>query len=158
MSRGWRGLVAAEALAGLGGLVISAYLTAVHYSSLPLACSVSGPVNCERVLTSPYAIIAGSTLPTSAAGVPWFAISLALALLQLRRPWAIVPAWLHLGWAAAGLVVVLYLVFVEIVRLGALCAWCTAAHALVLLTLLIAMYRLQLLVEAGGGEARLTPE
>jgi uncharacterized membrane protein len=35
--------------------------------------------------------------------------------------------------------VVLYLVFIEIVKLGAICLWCTVAHVLVLLIFLIAV-------------------
>jgi uncharacterized membrane protein len=92
---------------------------------------VSGPVNCELVLTSPYAIVAATTIPTSAAGILWFAIS---ALLWTRR-----AGWTQVAWSAIGMAVVLYLVFIEIVKLGAICLWCTVAHVLVLLIFLIAV-------------------
>jgi uncharacterized membrane protein len=36
---------------------------------------------------------------------------------------------------------VLYLVFIEIVRIGAICVWCTAAHILVLGIFLVAVSR-----------------
>jgi uncharacterized membrane protein len=45
----------------------------------------------------------------------------------------------QLAWSAIGILTVLYLVFIEIVRLGAICLWCTAAHVLVLATFLIAV-------------------
>lgn len=121
-------LAVALSLAGVG---VSIYLTALHYSGFAPACPATGVVNCEAVLTSPYAVIAGTSVPTSAAGIAWFAISAVLWLRPYGR--------LQLAWSAVGLATVLYLVFVEIVRLGAICLWCTAAHVLVLALLLIAV-------------------
>jgi uncharacterized membrane protein len=46
---------------------------------------------------------------------------------------------LQLAWSALGLVTALFLVYVEIVQLGAICIWCTAAHILVLVIFLIAV-------------------
>jgi uncharacterized membrane protein len=120
-------------LASVAGLAISVYLTVVHYSTIPLACPASGVVNCEQVLTSPYAVIGGSGLPTSAAGIIWFAVSAGLALIDRRRA--------QLAWSSIGLATVLFLVYVEIAQLGAVCLWCTAAHAMVLLIFLIALPR-----------------
>jgi uncharacterized membrane protein len=117
--------------ASVAGVAISVYLTVVHYAGFAPACPVSGPINCEAVLSSPFAVVAGTTIPTSAAGIVWFAISAALSLRPLGRT--------QLGWSALGLFAVLYLVFIEIVRIGAVCLWCTAAHVLVLLIFLIAL-------------------
>jgi uncharacterized membrane protein len=47
------------------------------------------------------------------------------------------------AWALAGLLAVLYLVYVEIVRLHTICAWCTALHVLILLMFLITLVQLQ---------------
>ncbi len=118
-------------LASVAGIAISVYLTVVHYSTIPLACPANAVVNCEQVLSSRYAVIGGSAMPTSVAGIVWFAISAGLALLRWRRP--------LLAWAAVGLLTALFLVYVEIVQLGAVCIWCTAAHALVLLIFLTAL-------------------
>lgn len=122
-------------LASLAGLAISVYLTVVHYSTVPLACPASAVVNCEQVLSSRYAVIGESGIPTSAAGIVWFAVSAALVLLRRRRA--------LLAWSSIGLATALFLVYVEIVRLGAVCIWCTAAHAMVLLIFLIALPRVQ---------------
>ena len=113
------------------GIVVSIYLTVLHYVGVAPACPVSGPVNCEAVLSSPYAVIGGTSIPTSAAGIVWFAISAVLSLRSL--------GWVQLAWSTLGLLTVLYLVFIEIVRLGALCLWCTAAHILVLAIFLLAL-------------------
>jgi uncharacterized membrane protein len=116
---------------GVAGGAISIYLTVLHYAGAVPACPASGTISCEAVLSSSYAVIAGTSVPTSALGIVWFAIS---ALLWTR------PAgWMQLGWSAAGLLAVLYLVFVEIVVLGAICLWCTAAHLLVVALFLIAV-------------------
>jgi uncharacterized membrane protein len=150
MGRVDRVLPALMALASLAGLGVSVYLTTVHYSAIPLVCTTSGTVNCERVLSSGYAVIAGSALPTSAAGIVWFAVSEALAIAQLTGRASRLMTRLQVAWSALGLLTVLFLVFVEIVILGAICLWCTAAHALVLATFLLAITMWQsAAVEAG---------
>jgi uncharacterized membrane protein len=106
-------------------------------------------INCEQVLSSPYAVIGGSSVPTSAAGIIWFALSALLVFELLRRPKPRL-ATAQLAWSAVGLVTVLYLVYVEIVQLGAVCVWCSAAHALVLLIFLIALPRPGLRAARGG--------
>ena len=113
---------------------MSIYLTAVHYAGTPLACPTGAVVNCEAVLSSPYALIPGTQLPTAAAGIVWFAASAVLWL----RPFSLI----HAVWSGVGLLTVLYLVFIEIVRLGVICIWCTAAHVLVVVIFLIAVTQL----------------
>lgn len=130
------------ALAAIGalGVALSIYLTVVHYARVPLICSTSGLINCERVLSSPYSSVAG--IPISAGGLIWFAVSGGLAALALwvRRE----PAWLQptqVVWSLFGLATVLYLVGVEALALGVICAWCTALHVLILTTLVLSVVR-----------------
>ena len=78
----------------------------------------------------------------------WFLVSggLASAAWRMQARTGVAPARLFLaqaGWGAIGLVTVLYLVYIEIVRLHAICEWCTAVHMLTLLTFLVALYRVQ---------------
>jgi len=120
-------------LASLAGAAISIYLTAVHYAGVPLACPSTAQISCEAVLSSRYAVLEGTNIPTSAAGIVWFAVS---AVLWTRR-----PSWPHMAWSVAGLLSVLTLVFIEIVVLGAICVWCTAAHVLVVAIAVIALSR-----------------
>ena len=126
----------AAAIAGVG---ISIYLTVVHYSAAPLVCSSGGLVNCERVLTSPYGVIAGTSIPTAAAGIVWFIVAAGLAGWRLAGAGG---RWrdAHLAWAAIGLATVLGLVYIEINRLGAVCAWCTGAHVCVVVTVLAVVW------------------
>jgi uncharacterized membrane protein len=129
-------LVFVAALAGLG---VSAYLTVVHYTSVPLVCTTSGAINCEQVLSSPYAVIAGTTLPTSAAGILWFTVTAVAAAMRWASSTSHVVARLQLAWSAIGLVTVVGLVFIEIVALGAICIWCSAAHVLVIAIFLLSL-------------------
>jgi uncharacterized membrane protein len=115
----------------VAGIAISIYLTLLHFAGVLPACVSSGPVNCEAVLSSPYSVVAGSSIPTSALGILWFALNAAA--------WTRKPGWILLGWSAVGLATVLYLIFIEIVVVGAVCLWCTAAHVLVVANLLLAM-------------------
>ena len=128
--------------AGVAGVAVSVYLTILHFAGFVPACPVTSHVNCEVVLSSQYGLIAGTTIPTSAAGIVWFAVSVVLWL----RPFG----WMQLAWSAIGLATVLYLVFVEIVQLGAICLWCTAAHLLVLFIFLLALMLWSERAEVGG--------
>jgi uncharacterized membrane protein len=134
----WQLPALAASVAGVG---VSIYLTVVHYSSIPLACPATAQINCEQVLSSAYGVIGGSAVPTSAAGIVWFAASALLAAgrlggrTELARP--------QLVWSALGLLTVLFLIYVEIVQLGAVCVWCSAAHVLVLLIFLISLQALR---------------
>lgn len=139
MGRRFRLLTAVSVLAALAGAAISVYLTVVHYSAVPLVCTTGATVNCELVLSSPNSVIAGSSFPTSAAGIVWFTVSAALAAVQLAGRAPAFVARSGVVWSVIGLATVVYLVFVEIVELGAICIWCTSAHALVVLIFLITL-------------------
>lgn len=125
----------------LAGAGIAIYLTSVHYELAPLACSESGFVNCTRVLSSSYSLVPGTSIPISVPGLAWNLVMLALAGLGLRLQ----AGWLRraqFAWSFAGMLTVLYLVYVEIVLLHNLCAWCTALHILILLMFLVTLARL----------------
>ena len=126
------------------GMADAIYLTLAHYNeSVTLVCSDSGFVNCTRVITSSYSYVPGTALPISLPGLAWCLVIALLALLGIflgaeRR-------WLRLAqfaWTLLGMLTVLYLVYVEIVLLHNLCAWCTALHVLILLMFLIAVAHL----------------
>jgi uncharacterized membrane protein len=130
-------------LAGVG-VGISLYLTAVHYQNAPLICSSSGLVDCARVLSSPYSVVAGTSVPISVPGLAWCLAIGALALARLRARAA--PRWLNMAqllWSLVGVLSALYLVYVEIVLLHTLCAWCTVLHVIILLVLLVTLVQFQ---------------
>jgi uncharacterized membrane protein len=134
-------LVLVLSLIGIG---IALYLTAVHYEHFPLLCSASGLVNCERVTSSPYSVLFGTTIPITVPGLGWAIISAALAIVGLRTrssPSSIFSRLVvaQFIWSLLGLLTVLYLVYVEIVLLHTICAWCTALHVVVLVLFLLTL-------------------
>lgn len=135
------------ALAGLvlaaAGLAVCAYLTVAHYATVPLACVTVGAVDCGAVTSSGFSLVPGTVIPITIPGLLWFGTSFAAFWLESGES---EPEWLplaHFGLAAAGVVVVLYLVYAEIVVINRICEWCTIVHLLVLGTFLIALRRLQ---------------
>ena len=141
-STGWD---RASFAASLAGLAITVYLSVQHYvAAIPLACSSSGMVNCERVLTSAYAAVLG--LPVAVWGAAWFAGAAPLSFLSAARAAASWPRYLTLGWVAVGAAVVLRLVYVELAVIGSICLWCTAVHVLV-----IGIFVIEVLAASGSG-------
>ena len=110
-------------VAALIGLAISIYLTIEHYSkSTSLACPDTGAINCLKVTTSRWATLAG--IPVAVLGLAFF---VGMTLLLLLPTWRIVAA-LRLAGAAVGVLMVLYLVYVELFKVDAICLWCTGVH------------------------------
>src|SRR5580704_6625962 len=106
---------------------IASYLTATHYADpSALACPDTGVVNCTLVTTSPESVVFG--IPVAVIGLVW-----ALAVLGLCLPWAwrAQAEWVdraRLLATGAGALMVVYLVYTELFRIGAICVWCTAIH------------------------------
>lgn len=109
-------------------LGIASYLTVAHYADpAALACPDTGIVNCTLVTTSSWSVILG--VPLAVLGLAW-----AAAMLGLSTPWAwrSRAPWVdrsRLALSGAGALMVLYLVYVELFRIGAICLWCTGMHA-----------------------------
>jgi uncharacterized membrane protein len=98
------------------GAAIAGYLTWVHYAELQPFC-VGGGGACERVQSSPYAKLAG--LPVAVLGLAGY-----LAVLgSLALPDRSVTAFLAL--VGAGFSV--YLTYVELAVVHAVCQWCVAS-------------------------------
>jgi uncharacterized membrane protein len=128
----------------LVGIGIASYLTLVHYANVPLACSSQGLVDCSRVLSSQYSVVPGTTVPITIPGLGWSLVMLVLAIAGLRS--TIYQRTIRLAelvWAGVGILTVLYLVYVELVRLHTICIWCTALHITILIMLLTAIVQFQ---------------
>jgi uncharacterized membrane protein len=111
----------------LVAVAVASYLTVAHYTDpTALACPDTGIVNCALVTTSSWSVVLG--LPLAVLGLVW-----AVVMTGLTVPWAwrLGAAWVdgaRVVVSGAGAVVVLYLVYVELFRIGAICLWCTAMH------------------------------
>ncbi len=120
----------ALALAGLG---VSTYLTITHYdSSVPLACSDKGVINCALVTSSAESMVFG-VLPVAVLGLAFYVFMTAAV-----SPWAWrlkfpALAWVRVASVIIGIGFVLYLVYTELFTLDAICLWCTSVHVLTFL-------------------------
>lgn len=113
------------------GVLVSAYLTYEHYTdSATLACSDNGAVNCLKVTTSPWSEILG--VPVAVTGLAYF---LVMAVLCAPLPFTRHLEALRLVGVAAGTLMVLWLIYVELFKVDAICLWCTAIHLITLLLL-----------------------
>jgi|BEDMetMinimDraft_2_1075160.scaffolds.fasta_scaffold08915_2 uncharacterized membrane protein len=125
--------------ASVAGVAIMLYLTVLHYlDSIPV-CPASGIINCEKVLTSQYSVVPGTSIPISVPGMFWFIVMGIIALSQLTRPSTFV---LQTGliWSIIGIATVFYLLNVELNLLNmSICIWCTAAHFLIVMCLLLSV-------------------
>jgi uncharacterized membrane protein len=110
--------LAAGALA-LAGAAIAGYLTWVHYAELEPFC-VGGGAACERVQNSRYADLAG--VPVAVLGLAGY-----LAILgSLTLPGAAGrSATAFVALVGAGFS--LYLTYVEVAVIEAICQWCVAS-------------------------------
>lgn len=113
------------------GLAVSAYLTYEHFTgSTTLACSDTGTVNCLKVTTSQWSVILG--VPVAVAGLAFYA---AMTLLCLPIS-AVTPLHLiRIAFCAIGMLMVLWLIYVELFKVGAICLWCTTIHVTTFLLL-----------------------
>jgi uncharacterized membrane protein len=113
------------------GLLLSAYLTYEHYTdSKTLACSDNGAVNCLKVTTSEWSEVAG--IPVAVAGLAFF---LVMALLCAPTRLAKDLGLLRLIGVFAGTATALWLIYVEIFKVEAICMWCTGVHVVTVLLL-----------------------
>jgi uncharacterized membrane protein len=118
---------AASLVLSLLAVAIGSYLTVAHYADPSvLACPDTGLVNCALVTTSSWSAIAG--VPLAVLGLGWAVVMTGVTVPWSWRSRALWLDRLRLGLSGAGAAMVLYLVYVELFRIGAICLWCTAMH------------------------------
>jgi uncharacterized membrane protein len=103
------------------GLGIATYLLAVRILGEAPAC---GPVKgCETVAASEYATVAG--VPVALFGV-LFSITLLAACLAWWRRGDRRALYVAYGLGLAGIVAVVYLTYLELFVIEAICVWCVS--------------------------------
>jgi uncharacterized membrane protein len=127
--RAGRAAVAVLALAGAG---IAAYLTYAHYRGIAPVCTSGG---CEVVQTSEYAKVVG--VPVAVVGLVGYLALFATALVP-----AVEAAAAGVAMALGGLGFALYLLYVQLAILDAVCIWCVASDVVMALLTIAAAARL----------------
>ena len=129
------------ALLSLAGLFISAYLYLYKLGKIgSLACGTGG---CETVQLSPWSRIAG--VDVALIGLLGYAGVLALTLAAVQpglvgRRW---PATLLAGLAGFGVLFTVYLTYLELFVIHAICRWCVASGFVILTIFIVALLDLR---------------
>jgi uncharacterized membrane protein len=130
--------VDASSVVALIGLAVSVYLTVEHFTaSTTLACPEGATINCAKVTSSQWSQILG--IPVAVLGLGYFVIMVALVSPVAWRRRGLDPV--RVVGVTAGVIMVLYLVWVELFRVNALCLWCTAVHVCTLVLLGTVLWR-----------------
>ncbi len=110
-------------LAVVGG-AIAGYLTIVHYRESLLVCT--GVSDCETVQTSEYAEVLG--IPVALMGLVMFVVLLGLAVVRLVRPeFADIATLINFAMVVASIGFYIYLTYLELFVIDAVCQWCVAS-------------------------------
>ncbi len=128
-------LIPIVALAGIG---VAGYLTYVEATAVEAIC---GPVgDCNAVQNSSYARIFG-ILPVGIMGlIGYVAILIAWAIQKIRQDkWASYAQLAMLGMALFGTLYSIYLTYVELWVIHAVCMWCVSSAVLITLLMLLSV-------------------
>ena len=103
-----------------GGLAVAAYLTYTHYAPGALYCSVG---DCGTVQKSEYSTL--GPVPISILGMLMFVALIASVVLRARRPDLEFPVTAAaFAMTLVGVLYYIYLTYIEIWVLHAVCQWC----------------------------------
>jgi uncharacterized membrane protein len=134
------------ALLSLTGLFISAYLYLYKLGKIgSLACGTGG---CETVQWSPWSRVAG--MEVSLVGVLGYASLLVLCLgaLQPNMVHRREPAWLLAVLSGIAVLFTLYLTYLELFVIHAICRWCVASGVVIVGIFILSLFDLRRLDRA----------
>lgn len=107
---------------------MAGYLTYIHYNHDALVCAVG---NCERVQSSRYSEMLG--IPIAVLGLGMYLVAVGLGVVRWRRADLTMPLTTAIfALVLAGGVYALYLTYLEIAVIKAICQWCVASALLTL--------------------------
>ena len=128
----------AIAVLSLVGWFVSLYLWLYKIGAIgQLQCGAGG---CETVQLSPYATFLG--LPVALYGVGGYAVLFAISLLGLQERFR-AARWVTLSLlvlSAVGVGFTLYLTYLELFVIHAICRWCVVSAALIAVIFLVAVH------------------
>jgi len=131
----------AIALLALAGFFVALYLWLYKIGAAgALKCGTGG---CETVQTSRWADLLG--VPVAFYGVVGYAVLLAVALVGLQQAWLgrRGPTLLLAGLATGGTAFSVWLTYLELFVIHAICRWCVASAAIMLLIWLVSLHALR---------------
>ena len=123
------------AVLSLAGIFVALYLLLYKLGLIgALSCSVG---SCETVNTSKWATFLG--LPVAGWGVAWYVGMFVLALVSTGERFAesLVISLVLLLVATTGFLFSIYLTYLELFRIHAICQWCVVSAILVTIIFLV---------------------
>jgi uncharacterized membrane protein len=132
----------AIALLALVGLFIALYLW-LHALGFGGAIKCGAAGGCETVQTSQWAVFLG--LPVAFYGVVGYCAVLGVALASLRPAALTQRKWnvMLVGLASVGLLFTIYLTYLELFVIHAICRWCVGSAAIITLIWIVALLSLR---------------
>lgn len=125
----------AAALLSLAGFFVSLYLYLYKIGKIgTLACGTGG---CETVQASPFSRFLG--LEVALYGVVGYAVLLVLSMETLRRPAARLNSLLLLVFSGIGFAFTVYLTYLELFVIKAICRWCVGSAVIITLIFFVAL-------------------
>jgi uncharacterized membrane protein len=132
--------VVAFIVAGIG-LLDSLYLSWSKITQQNVFCGTSG--QCETVNNSPYSEIGG--VPIAFLGVGAYLVILALLYLDGKGGFWRENSWLMIfGISLIGFLYSVYLTYIEIAVLYAICVYCVVSAIAITIIFLISVFRLKI--------------
>jgi uncharacterized membrane protein len=123
------------------GLLVSIYMTIYKLTHNDVMCIGNG--GCSVVNNSSYSAIYG--IPVALVGVGGYLSILAVLLLEKRNPTGFLrdnATMILFGITLMGFLFTLYLVYVEVVLLKALCPFCVTSQITMTLIFIVSVVRL----------------
>jgi len=127
-------LALVAALVAAVGVAVAAYLSYEKLSGVVGPCLVGS--GCDVVSSSPYSSVLG--IPVALFGLAWSSMAL-VASLAWWRSTDRRPLYLLYAGGLVGLVFELYLVYLQLFVIRAVCSWCVVYGATVVVGWLVAV-------------------
>ena len=131
----------AIALLALVGLFVAIYLWlhALGFGG-PIKCGTGG---CDTVQTSPWAVFLG--LPVAFYGVVGYLAILVVSLVALRPAALLERKWnvVLVGLATVGVLFTVYLTYLELFVIHAICRWCVGSAVIITATWIASLLALR---------------
>ncbi len=119
------------------GVGLSVYLFYAHLNTpAVLACPENATINCAKVTTSPQSYFLG--IPVSLLGLIFYVVFAVVNFPRLAGGRALGMA--RLVMAVGAMAFVLWLVYAELLLVGAICLYCTGVHLVTLAIFLLVVY------------------
>ncbi len=121
------------------GLGVSGYLAYVEVTHVTAVC---GPIGeCNIVQSSPYATLLG--IPVALFGMLFYlAVGVLLWVMTSGGTWQDTAVWALVGLTAVGVLFSIYLTWLELMVIRAICAWCLTSAVVTGLMLLLTTWPL----------------